>query len=305
MQDKLFSRSEGSTLNSLRRRIDRFCVLHPNFGIPNLMLYIVIGNVIVFVLDMFSRYSFSHMLTFVPYYIFHGQIWRLFTYVFTYLLDVSGGYLLLAVVSLFCYYQFGKMLENYWGTCRFNLYYLTGVLLTDLAGLLLGYSVTSTDLNLSLFLAIATLAPDTRVLLMMFIPVKMKYMAWVYLGFTALNVILLLPAGLFSFYWLMPLVPLANYFLFFGSDIQNLFPDSWRYRRPKQHKTAYPSGAKPNANWAAGYQSKTGERPYRHKCTVCGRTDTDYPNLEFRYCSKCNGYYCYCMDHINNHVHIQ
>ena len=197
------------------------------------------------------------------------------------------------------------MLENYWGTCRFNLYYLTGVLLTDLAGLLLGYSVTSTDLNLSLFLAIATLAPDTRVLLMMFIPVKMKYMAWVYLGFTALNVILLLPAGLFSFYWLMPLVPLANYFLFFGSDIQNLFPDSWRYRRPKQHKTAYPSGAKPNANWAAGYQSKTGERPYRHKCTVCGRTDTDYPNLEFRYCSKCNGYYCYCMDHINNHVHIQ
>ena len=93
------------------------------------------------------------------------------------------------------------MLENYWGTCRFNLYYLTGVLLTDLAGLLLGYSVTSTDLNLSLFLAIATLAPDTRVLLMMFIPVKMKYMAWVYLGFTALNVILLLPAGLFSFYW--------------------------------------------------------------------------------------------------------
>ena len=237
--------------------------------------------------------------------ILQGQVWRLFTYVFTYLLDVSGGYLLLAVVSLFCYYQFGKMLENYWGTCRFNLYYLTGVLLTDLAGLLLGYSVTSTDLNLSLFLAIATLAPDTRVLLMMFIPVKMKYMAWVYLGFTALNVILLLPAGLFSFYWLMPLVPLLNYFLFFGSDIQNLFPDSWRYRRPKQHKTAYPSGAKPNANWAAGYQSKTGERPYRHKCTVCGRTDTDYPNLEFRYCSKCNGYYCYCMDHINNHVHIQ
>ena len=104
----------------------------------------------------------------------------------------------------------------------------------------------------------------------------------------------------------MPLVPLANYFLFFGSDVQNLFPNSWRYRRPKQHNPGpYAAGAKPNPNWAKGYQSKTGERPYRHKCTVCGRTDTDYPNLEFRYCSKCNGYYCYCMDHINNHVHIQ
>jgi hypothetical protein len=26
--------------------------------------------------------------------------------------------------------------------------------------------------------------------------------------------------------------------------------------------------------------------------------------MEFRYCSKCNGYYCYCMDHINSHVHV-
>ena len=62
---------------------------------------------------------------------------------------------------------------------------------------------------------------------------------------------------------------------------------------------------KPNPNWASGYQSKSGQKPYRHKCTVCGRTDADYPNLEFRYCSKCKGYYCYCIDHINNHAHIQ
>ena len=221
------------------------------------MLVIAIGNLIAYALSVIDPSKVVYrFLCFSSSKILHGQIWRLFTYVFTYLLDVSGGYLLLAVVSLFCYYQFGKMLENYWGTCRFNLYYLTGVLLTDLAGLLLGYSVTSTDLNLSLFLAIATLAPDTRVLLMMFIPVKMKYMAWVYLGFTALNVILLLPAGLLSFYWLMPLVPLANYFLFFGSDIQNLFPDSWRYRRPKQHKTAYPSGAPAQMHRL---------RPHRHR----------------------------------------
>ena len=43
---------------------------------------------------------------------------------------------------------------------------------------------------------------------------------------------------------------------------------------------------------------------YRHKCAVCGITDADDPNMEFRYCSKCDGYYCYCMNHINNHVHI-
>ena len=47
------------------------------------------------------------------------------------------------------------------------------------------------------------------------------------------------------------------------------------------------------------------QKGYIHKCAVCGKTDTDYPNEEFRYCSKCNGYYCYCSEHIHNHVHIQ
>ena len=294
-------------MKDLRKNFERFCLKNRDRGIPNLMLVIAIGNLIAYALSVIdpSRVVYR-FLCFSPSKILHGQIWRLFTYVFTYLLDVSGSYLFLAVISLFCYYQFGKMLENYWGVCRFNLYYLTGVLLCDLAGLLLGYNVNSTDLNLSLFLAVATLAPETRMLLMMFIPIKIKYLAWVDLAFTAVNVVFLLLAGPLSFYWLMPLVPLANYFLFFGSDVQNLFPNSWRYRRPKQHNPGpYAAGSKPNPNWAKGYQSKTGERPYRHKCNVCGRTDTDYPNLEFRYCSKCNGYYCYCMDHINNHVHIQ
>ena len=96
-------------------------------------------------------------------------------------------------------------------------------------------------------------------------------------------------------------MPLLNYLLFFGSDVKNILPDALRYRQRKNYRT---TGTRPNANWAGPYHSKTGEKPYRHKCTVCGRTDTDYPNLEFRYCSKCNGYYCYCIDHINNHVHI-
>ena len=50
---------------------------------------------------------------------------------------------------------------------------------------------------------------------------------------------------------------------------------------------------------------KAGAPAYTHKCTVCGRTDVSNPELEFRYCSKCKGYYCYCQDHISNHTHIQ
>ena len=233
-----------------------------------------------------------------------GQVWRLVTYILTYMVDVSTGSFagpLLGLVSLFCYYQFGRILESYWGSFRFNLYYLTGLVLTDIAAMLLGVGVSSSALNLSLFLAVATIEPDARVLLMFIIPIKFKYLAWFYLAVEALDVVLgVLGGGFLAFRWVLPLVPLANYFLFFGRDIQNLFPQSWRRpSRPKQTR------ARPNPNWASSYQSKSGERPYRHKCTVCGRTDTEYPNLEFRYCSKCKGYYCYCIDHINNHTHIQ
>ena len=164
--------------------------------------------------------------------------------------------------------------------------------------------MVATALNLSLFLAVATIAPEAKVLLFFFIPIKMKYMAWVYLGFTVLNVFSSLQlASFLSFYWLLPVVPLLNYFLFFGSDVKNILPDALRYRQRKNYRTTT-TNTRPNPNWAGSYRSKSGEKPYRHKCTVCGRTDTDYPNLEFRYCSKCNGYYCYCIDHINNHVHI-
>ena len=45
-------------------------------------------------------------------------------------------------------------------------------------------------------------------------------------------------------------------------------------------------------------------KPYHHKCAVCGRTDADHPELEFRYCSRCAGYHCFCQDHINNHIHF-
>ena len=176
-------------MKDLRRRFERFCLKNRGKGIPNLMLVIAIGNLAVYALSyidpsniVYSYLSFSRSA------ILRGQVWRLFSYIFTYLNDVRGAGLLLAAVSLFCYYQFGKILESYWGSFRFNLYYLTGLVLTDLAAMLLGAGADATALNLSLFLAVATIAPEAKVLLFFFIPIKMKYMAWVYLGFTVLNV---------------------------------------------------------------------------------------------------------------------
>ena len=126
---------EVLSLRSFDSWLDRFCAKHRNLAVPNLMLYIVIGNVIVFVLDMFSRYSFSHMLTFVPYYIFHGQIWRLVTFIFV----PEGSKLFFVAISLYFYYFIGNALEREWGSARFTVFYGIGVLVNIAVGLVLSF----------------------------------------------------------------------------------------------------------------------------------------------------------------------
>ncbi len=291
-------------MHELRGRFERFCLRHREKGIGNLMLVLAIGNLIVYALTALTRsYIVYSWLCFSASAILRGQVWRIVTYVFTYLVELSESGIFLGLISLYCYYQFGRILEQQWGRFRFNLYYLFGMLISAIAALILGVGLSATNLNLSLFLAIATLIPEGRVLLFFIIPIKMKYMAWVYLALTAFEVISGILTNFLSFTWLFPILVLLNYFLFFGSDILGILPVTWQIRRPRK-RNAQPK-PKPNANWSAQYQSKSGERPYRHKCTVCGRTDTEYPSLEFRYCPRCNGYHCYCIEHIQNHTHIQ
>lgn len=290
-------------MKELRKRFERFCLRNRGKGIPNLMLYIAVGNLLAYLLMRIDPSNAVYRyLRFDRAAVLHGQVWRLVSYIFTYPVDSIFGPIG-SLLILFCLWQIGRILESGWGTFRFNLYLLTGLVLNDVFALIFGWGCSAEFLYMSVFLAVATLSPDARVLLFFFIPVKMKWIAWVYLGITVVNVVLGFRFGLLSFLWLAPVVPLMNYFLFFGSDVQNVLPE---FLRVKTKKTAFKSAAqRPNPNWAGSYQSRTGQKPYRHKCTVCGKTDTDYPNLEFRYCSKCSGYYCYCIDHINNHAHIQ
>jgi len=289
-------------LKNLIRNFERFCLRHRNKGIPNLMLYIAIGSAIVYVFSMMDPSNLLYRwLCFERTAILQGQVWRLLTFTIATSAGVGGlinG--LLTLLMLFFYYRIGILLEQRLGIFKFNLFYLTGVILVDAAGLIFGWPVFASDLNLSLIMAFAVMYADAQVLLMYIIPLKMKWLAWVYLIMTALE----------CFMWrsLLPLVPLLNLLLFFWQDLPNLLPDAWKrgyiQRKPKKTYEGPTKKQKPNPNWAEGYVSKTGQKPYRHKCTVCGRTDTEYPDLEFRYCSRCQGYHCYCMDHINNHVHI-
>ena len=83
-------------MKSLMNKIDRFCYRHPRFGIPNLMLYIVIGNVIVWLFSIFEP-GILFYLSFSPYHILHGQVWRLFSYV---LIPESSGRILFFVMAM-------------------------------------------------------------------------------------------------------------------------------------------------------------------------------------------------------------
>ena len=279
-------------MKNLRRQFELFCYRNRDKGIPNLMLYIVLGTAVVYVMSQMSgNYFLYNLLVFNRTLILQGQIWRLITYPLTY--NISN--LLLMAVSLFCYYSLGRVMEQVWGTLRFNLFYFTGVVMMDIWCMIFGGQASVTYLNLSLFLGFATMYPDSQFLLFFIIPVKAWLFALIDLGIVLMDLITMpFPYNFFS------VISLANYFLFFGKDVLNLVPRSWQAKfksrgsRKSQPKVIHFDGEK---------VKKTSD--YTHRCTVCGRTDVTNPEMEFRYCSRCHGYYCYCQEHINNHTHIE
>ena len=312
-------------MKGLRNRFERFCFKHHNKGIPNLMLFISIGNAIVYALSMvYGAGPIFNLLCFDKALILQGQVWRLFSCIFAEY--ATGENIIFAVIGLLCYYSLGRAIENTWGTLRFNLFYLCGFLMMDIFAMLfsdmpvtidgvsyvmdsMAYAEMGYYLNLSLFIAYATLYPDTHFLLLFFIPVK----AWIFALFdiatTLLGVLSMsVPVMLFP-HNLYPLVALANYFLFFGKDVANILPMSWRsnFRRLFKKKDPQKKTGTVPFPTAGSYAATTAtvKAPYTHRCAVCGRTDVSNPDLEFRYCSRCKGYHCYCEDHISNHTHIE
>ena len=285
-------------MKAIARWLDRFCYNHPNFGIPNLVKFIVIGNVLVYFLDMFSQGYASYALMFYTPWILQGEVWRIITFIFV----PTSGYnpsdmlsvLWFAMSLLFCYY-IGNALERQWGTARFTVFYGLGVVLNIIVGFVMG-STSMYYINMSMFFAFATLYPEMQVLLMGILPLKVKWLAWIEAALFAYGVFF----SLASRQWVtavLPLVALLNYFIFFWDDLMGTV------RRTSQ-RASYRANPQ-TINFKKAQKQVREHKGYLHKCAVCGITDADDPNMEFRYCSKCNGYYCYCMKHINNHVHVQ
>ena len=142
-----------------------------------------------------------------------------------------------------------------------------------------------------MFLAFALLFPNTQVLLMFIIPVKMKWLAYIDVGLFAAGII----RAILVRNWggvILPVMALLNFLIFAWPTLQG-----WAQRQQYQH-------SRQAVNFKKAVHQQQKQQGYHHKCAVCGRTDTDYPELQFRYCSKCVGYHCFCQDHIFSHVHF-
>ena len=305
-------------MKELRSKFERFCLRNRSKGIPNLMLYICLGNAIVSFFSMMNGGGFLYaLLCFDKAAILRGQVWRLFSWLLT---EQLGGNPLLSVLFLYFFYRLGSAVEHSIGTFKFNLFYLGGVILMDLFAMIVCptesviignvlippeaftgfYSNMAYYLHLSMVLAFSTMYPDSQFLVLFVIPVKAWVLALIDLILIVVDVFnMCFPTMLFP-HCLFPFIGLLNYFLFFGPDMGNLLPMSWRIKL-RRKRAPQPKVIHFNV---PGDSGKTAV-PYTHRCTVCGRTDVSHPELEFRYCSRCQGYHCYCEEHINSHTHIQ
>lgn len=295
-------------MKKLRGRFNTFCHRNRHKGIPNLMLYVALtSGVIYFITLITQNYAPLYALQFDRELILQGQVWRLFTGIFTEAFSAGGP--LMVILSLYITYILGRALEHAWGTLRFNLYYFSGILFMDIFAMLFGgipvitgeyiidmsplYATMANYLHLTLLIAYATAYPDNQFLIFFIFPVKAWILGLVYFGLTLLEVVQLSYPILYFPHNLFPLVAFANYFLFVGRDIANIIP-GLRNRR-----------SRPKPIYVKINTEKKAAPAYTHKCVLCGRTDVSNPELEFRYCSRCNGYFCYCQDHINNHTHVE
>ena len=204
--------------------MDRLEQKYRRYAISNLMMYVVVTMAAVFVLDMLMPVNLTSYLVFSKAAILRGQIWRLVTFMFL----PPNSSIFWILFALYFYWMIGSSLENQWGSFKFNMYYLFGMIGSILSGMITGYA-TNSYLNLSLFLAFALLYPNVQVYVFFILPVKVKYLAWI----DAAGLLLSFVMG--TMYTRIALVmALLNLLLFFGGDMIQRIRSAYRRYKWKQ-----------------------------------------------------------------------
>lgn len=287
------------------------------YAIRNLSLVLIICYAIGYVMQTINI-GWLDYLTLNPYLILHGQVWRLVSWV---LIPPQGSNILFVLIMMMFYYSIGTTLERTWGTYRYNVYLFSGMLFTILGSFLcMGLSYvfyggmitmigeasffqtasvffSTYYINMSIFLAFAATFPEAQVLLMFIIPIKVKWLGIVYGAMLTLD--LIQGAGVSKslgsafgfvdlFYRIALLASLVNFIVFFTTSRKKVHISPKQMKRRQEFKS----------------QVRKAPEVTKHKCAICGRTDESNPELEFRFCSKCDGNYEYCQDHLFTHQHV-
>lgn len=284
------------------------------YAIRNLSLILIICYAAGYIMD-FINPSFLYWLTLDPYAIAHGQVWRIVSWL---LIPPLENNMFFALIMCVFYYSIGSTLERTWGSFQYNVYLFSGMIFTALGSfLMMGFTylfksdmlvngasayfrivstaVSTYYVNMSIFLAYAATFPDNQVLLMFFIPIKVKWLGLVY--------------GIFLVYEMISGLRIRDigyiYPFVIGSSLLNFvvfFFTTRNYIRMNRAQRRMHREFKQNARKAQRDSRAAGVT--KHRCAVCGRTEKDGDDLQFRFCSKCEGGYEFCQDHLYTHIHF-
>lgn len=298
------------------------------YAIDNLSIKIVACFGIAYALWLIIP-GFYEQLIFDPIYVFGGhQYWRIFTWILT----IPGSVSVFTILMLFVYASIGTSVERSVGSFLYNIYIFGAVILLtiaqfvtglisylempefydacfdysksqgvvlygqDMLGLMSDFGPTYL-ISLSVFLGFALVFSDAMMLFFFVLPIKaswfavadIAYLLYVFFKYDNLIMrgnILAILINFFAFYLLV-----KNY-----RSFRRFNPSSDQLKRRKVYRQTV-------REHEEEYKKPNGIT--RHKCAICGRSEKDGDDLEFRFCSKCNGNYEYCNEHLFTHEHIK
>lgn len=269
-------------MNKLERKFGKF-------AIRNLMLYFSILYALGFFLNITNPSFYIEYLALDISAILNGEVWRIITW----LIYPTSSSPIWGLLMIYMYYSLGTTLERVWGTFKFNVFMFMGTFFHIVAAFVLYFVfkvdsrewyITPDNLNMSIFLMFALTFPEMQFYMFFAIPIKAKVLAIIYIVLGALQFINGGPAEKVTLF-----LSAFNFIIFYLSS------RNWTRISPSEikRKRDFSKNVKVRPNSSI------------HKCAVCGRTEKDSPDLEFRYCSKCNGDYEYCSEHLFTHKHVE
>ena len=288
-------------MDKLERKFGRY-------AIPNITRYMIFANLIGYILEAAGLSTVMRYLDFSAAHIFHGQIWRLVTWIFV----PTSGLSFWSLLFILCLLMLGQNLEYALGSFRMNVYFWGGILISDIGGLLIGgisylcgvrglydgmvsglpISLTMYYILFSLYLLLGLLMPEAEVRLYFVLPIRMKWLTILYVIELAYEVY-----SYFRMGWM--------YGIMFSTEIVLAFVNLIVFVHACKHHVSVKQKRRQKQFQAQFSQPRPGSGIAKHKCAICGRTELDDPTLTFRYCSKCAGNYEYCQDHLFTHTHVQ